>query len=308
MRIGAHDVQLSNLDKVFFRARGLRKGDLILYYMDLADAVLPGTEHDLTERFAEAFDQVWSGHVGADGFNALVLREGLTWRQAAVLRAFSRYLRQIGSAYGQGYITEVVGAHREAAGQYARALRFADGLAEAARAGLLERQSDAYYLTDDQLLAIAALEEAIAGYRRAGDVRGEARGHSGLVSYLACRGRMTEADQAATQAIVMLDGLPDSGEHAEAANAMALLAAFRGDDPAVERWGTRAVELATRFDDPVTRIDAAITLGTVELYRDGIDHTAALELALEQARRRGLANLVARAMHNLAAGFWYLPI
>ena len=48
---------------------GLRLGD--------TDTVAPGTEDDLTERFAEAFDAVWSGHVGADGFNALVLRAGL---------------------------------------------------------------------------------------------------------------------------------------------------------------------------------------------------------------------------------------
>ena len=86
---------------------GLRLGD--------TDTVPPGTEHDLTERFAEAFDAVWNGHAGADGFNALVLRAGLSWRQAAVLRAFSRYLRQVGSAYGQSYITDVVGAHRDVA-------------------------------------------------------------------------------------------------------------------------------------------------------------------------------------------------
>ncbi|MFC5140480.1 NAD-glutamate dehydrogenase [Actinomycetospora rhizophila] len=86
---------------------GLRLGD--------AATVPPGTEHDLTERFAEAFDAVWSGLAGADGYNALVVRAGLTWRQAAVLRAFSRYLRQIGNAYGQSYITDVVGAHRDVA-------------------------------------------------------------------------------------------------------------------------------------------------------------------------------------------------
>jgi bifunctional non-homologous end joining protein LigD len=44
MRIGRHDVALTNLDKVFFPERGLRKGDLILYYMDLADQVLPHVE------------------------------------------------------------------------------------------------------------------------------------------------------------------------------------------------------------------------------------------------------------------------
>ena len=154
-----------------------------------------------------------------------------------------------------------VGAHREAAAQYSRALRFADGLPEADRARLLERQSDAYYLTDDQLQAIAALEQAIDAYRRAGDDAREARALAGLVHLLACRGRLTEAEQAGTRAVAMLTALPDGRESAEAANAMALLSAYLADDDAVMEWGTRAVELATRFEDPVTRIDAAITVG-----------------------------------------------
>ena len=41
MRIGRHDVPISNPDKVFFPARGLTKGDLVSYYLDLADCVLP---------------------------------------------------------------------------------------------------------------------------------------------------------------------------------------------------------------------------------------------------------------------------
>ncbi|MDD2858911.1 MAG: NAD-glutamate dehydrogenase, partial [Candidatus Nanopelagicales bacterium] len=38
----------------------------------------------------------------------LVLCAGLTWRQAALLRAYSRYLRQIGTAFGQDYIQRVL--------------------------------------------------------------------------------------------------------------------------------------------------------------------------------------------------------
>src|SRR5437762_1273511 len=41
MRIGRYDVAISNPDKVFFPERGLSKGDLIDYYVDLADRVLP---------------------------------------------------------------------------------------------------------------------------------------------------------------------------------------------------------------------------------------------------------------------------
>ena len=41
MRIGGHDVALSNQEKVFFPDLGLTKGDLVQHYVDLADAILP---------------------------------------------------------------------------------------------------------------------------------------------------------------------------------------------------------------------------------------------------------------------------
>jgi DNA ligase D len=41
MRVGRHEVPISNPDKVFFPAVGLTKGDLVAYYLDLADCVLP---------------------------------------------------------------------------------------------------------------------------------------------------------------------------------------------------------------------------------------------------------------------------
>ncbi|MEJ2867017.1 NAD-glutamate dehydrogenase [Actinomycetospora sp. OC33-EN08] len=72
-------------------------------------------DEDLTRRAAEAFTEIWRGRVGTDGFNALVLTAGLSWRQAALLRALARYQRQIGSTYGQSYITDVVSAHTDVA-------------------------------------------------------------------------------------------------------------------------------------------------------------------------------------------------
>src|ERR671931_3353 len=41
MRLGRHDVAVSNAEKVFFPARGLTKGDLVQYYVDVADCALP---------------------------------------------------------------------------------------------------------------------------------------------------------------------------------------------------------------------------------------------------------------------------
>ena len=41
MKVGRHDVRISNPDKVFFPQRGLTKEDLVRYYLDLAECVLP---------------------------------------------------------------------------------------------------------------------------------------------------------------------------------------------------------------------------------------------------------------------------
>jgi glutamate dehydrogenase len=44
---------------------------------------------------------VWRGEAEVDGFNELVLRAGLTWRQVVVLRAYAKYLRQAGNTFSQ---------------------------------------------------------------------------------------------------------------------------------------------------------------------------------------------------------------
>jgi bifunctional non-homologous end joining protein LigD len=41
MKVGRREVRISNPDKVFFPERGLTKADVVQYYVDLADCVLP---------------------------------------------------------------------------------------------------------------------------------------------------------------------------------------------------------------------------------------------------------------------------
>ncbi|MGH9074634.1 MAG: NAD-glutamate dehydrogenase domain-containing protein, partial [Acidimicrobiales bacterium] len=62
-------------------------------------------------RFEEAFGAAWVGDAESDGFNALVLRAGLSWRQAMVLRTYARYLRQIGLTFSQDYVERSLVAH-----------------------------------------------------------------------------------------------------------------------------------------------------------------------------------------------------
>jgi glutamate dehydrogenase len=51
----------------------------------------------------------------SDRFDWLVLEAGFAWREAALLRAFGRYLRQVGAPYGQDYIADALARHPDVA-------------------------------------------------------------------------------------------------------------------------------------------------------------------------------------------------
>ena len=61
--------------------------------------------------FVEAFDAIWRGHADSDGFNRLILSAGLSWRQVALLRAFSHYLRQAAAPFSIDYMRDALNAH-----------------------------------------------------------------------------------------------------------------------------------------------------------------------------------------------------
>ncbi|MEU7137536.1 NAD-glutamate dehydrogenase [Streptomyces sp. NPDC046261] len=63
---------------------------------------------DARTRFQEAFAAVWTGEAENDNFNMLVLKAGLDWRQAMVLRAYAKYLRQAGSPFSQAYMEDTL--------------------------------------------------------------------------------------------------------------------------------------------------------------------------------------------------------
>jgi glutamate dehydrogenase len=66
---------------------------------------LPDNARDL---FQDAVMSVWDGRNESDGFNALVLSAGLTWRQAMLMRAYARHMRQGGTPFAQDYIEDAL--------------------------------------------------------------------------------------------------------------------------------------------------------------------------------------------------------
>ena len=178
---------------------------------------------------------------------------------------------------------EARGAFREAAAQYARALRFADGLPDADRAALLEHRSEALYLTDDQYGAIETIRAAIDCYQRAGDVRGETLATGFLVSRLICTSSLAEAEQTAERVVALAESLPPGRELAAAYTAMATAKVNVGDDAAAVTWGERAAEVARRAGDDELLVAALARAGAAAMNLHGPGERTLLDEALAVA-------------------------
>ncbi|MEV6487009.1 NAD-glutamate dehydrogenase [Actinoplanes sp. NPDC051633] len=95
----------------------VRRPDGTVYLYDFG--LQPPTEHrELSEvrpQVENAFAATWRGEAEVDGFNELVLRAGLTWRQVVVLRAYAKYQRQTGNVFSQRYVESTFVAYPEIA-------------------------------------------------------------------------------------------------------------------------------------------------------------------------------------------------
>ncbi len=60
------------------------------------------------ELMRAAFLAIWQGLAENDGYNALVLQEGFSWREVALLRALGRYLRQAGITFSNAYVAQTL--------------------------------------------------------------------------------------------------------------------------------------------------------------------------------------------------------
>jgi DNA-binding CsgD family transcriptional regulator len=193
------------------------------------------------------------------------------------------------------------GAHREAERQYARALRFAGGLASAERADLLERFADECYLTDMRVEALDALDAALAIHQSSGDRLKEGRVQRLRSRLLPCAARGDEAWQAALSAVALLEPLAPGPELAQAYASLSGIAMVTDDADGTFLWGSQAVELAERVDATEPLVAALNNIGCIELERGLSDGAEKLERALSLAQQSDLEAEAGRAYVNLAA-------
>ena len=87
-------------------------GSVSLHDFDLQGHVADEFDSDtLAMLFEDCFVRVFRGDVENDDFNRLVLRAGLAADEIVILRAYAKYLKQIGFALSQGLIEATLGLH-----------------------------------------------------------------------------------------------------------------------------------------------------------------------------------------------------
>jgi DNA-binding CsgD family transcriptional regulator len=195
-------------------------------------------------------------------------------------------------------IAASVGSYREAAAQYARALRFADDRPPGERAALLEGRSRACYLADDQLEAIEVIGQAISCRAAEGARSAQATALSELTDYLLCRGFYLQAEQAVAEAERLMATEPVSDATARVLHARSTLISG-SDTGAAIALARDAEDIALRHGDFETAAEARITGGSLVSRLDPARGRVILEGAATDSRARGLKLQTARALDNL---------
>ncbi len=182
-----------------------RSDDTVVWIYDFGLRMGAGTQ--LTEAgitaILAALRLLWRDEIEQDGFNALIPRADLTWWQVNILRAYAKYLRQIGTTFSQGYIEQAL---TENAATARKLVELFEARFDPDRAGpTAESMTDAI---EKDLVAVASLDQDRILRSLLGLIRATVRTN-------AYRANATNVDRANDAAVVamkldpkMIKGLP----------------------------------------------------------------------------------------------------
>jgi glutamate dehydrogenase len=93
-----------------------RFGDMIrkVVLHDMVLEAIDGAEIDIRKhdtRLEDAFRAVLAVATSSDTFNRLIIAAGADWREAALMRAYAAYMRQLGLPFGPAYIAATLVSH-----------------------------------------------------------------------------------------------------------------------------------------------------------------------------------------------------
>lgn len=205
-------------------------------------------------------------------------------------------LRHAGAAAS---VAERSGARSEAIAHLDLCLSLGGSLPAGARVELLLRLAAASH-------EVGALTRSIAAYREALELVSDAR-ERGLVlsrlwGVLSFAGQLDAAQEALDEAIALLEGLPPGRELALAyAQQCAQLMLSRRLRQA-ESWGTRALALATEFDDVETLTYIQIQSGVARMMLGIPDGLERLQTAIETGTRFDIQPTIVTGLSQIGCG------
>lgn len=198
-----------------------------------------------------------------------------------------------------GHRALAAGSHREAIAQFERALRFADGLEQAARAELLEPLALATYLVNHYPEAYKAAAE-VAALRAAGDDDLATATSLSFLAEVAWRADHGHAAwTAAREAIAIAERFGDGRVLAMAYATLGRLEMLNGLLRDGRANSERALAVARRVGDAEVAAIALATIGSIELDAGDEEGWAHLGEAARVGRELRLPYLVDRALYNL---------
>jgi DNA-binding CsgD family transcriptional regulator/tetratricopeptide (TPR) repeat protein len=256
-----------------------------------------GFRHELARRAVEeAIDPLRRSEFHARALDAL-RESGDSARLAHHAEAAGDAAAVLEHAHAAAERAAERGAHREAAEQYARCLRFADELPSEDIAELLERRSHECSVTLQVEEALSAGLAALERYRELGNrlKEGELLSWSSRLLYWAAQ--LEEAEDAAHEAVQVLEQLPPGRELALAYAQMAGQRVVSLDAEGVVVWGERAIELAEKLGEAEIVVGATISIGAAKSMRG--DGPGTLEKALAFAQAHGTDEQIARVYSAL---------
>ncbi|MGA8719335.1 MAG: AAA family ATPase [Solirubrobacteraceae bacterium] len=188
-----------------------------------------------------------------------------------------------------------LGAHREGAALYGRALAYGDALPLKARAQLRERRAAECYLVADFEGAEPEQRQALDCYRQLGDELRQAAALSWLSNLVWETSSVSDALPMAIHAVHQLERLGAKKELVIAYTQVAQLKLAAEAPGEARDWALRAFRMAEAIDRPRQLVAALITLGWVEFFTGQDSGLAKLEDAIKAGTATGFDHDVAAA-------------
>ena len=194
------------------------------------------------------------------------------------------------------------GAHREAAAQYARALRFSADAGPSVRGDLFDGHSYECYVGGRFEEALQSAEVALECHRLSGDTRREGNALRALSRLLRYMGHPEPALEAGRSAVTVLETITPGRELALAYCNLSYLFMSVEDAENTFSWAAKALALADQLGDVESRIYALINCATLDYLAGKPEATATLEHCLTEASEAGLDEYAGRSY--VALCFW----